>query len=160
MVNFVFTDTIPSSFAAMNEITFSPAYAIRSGWTVAFRFPSFASGESKTLVYSVDKWVGSSKLADFGVYAMSCNVQVSAPPIEPVVTTPVANVSVVKPKPAVPVLQPAVPQPAPVGSSNSLYSAFLAFPWWIVVLFLCIGVLGVTGYWYMSQGNNKKKSAR
>lgn len=71
LTDFVFSDTIPDSFAAMNDITFSPAYASREGWTVSFSFPSFGSGESKTLTYSVKAWVAPSKVNDFTAVSLS-----------------------------------------------------------------------------------------
>jgi len=86
MQDFVFSDTIPSSFPAINELTFNPMYSSREGWMVTFNFPSFASGESKTLTYSADTWIGSSKVKNFTAYLMSAKKTATAQP-----TTPTAN---------------------------------------------------------------------
>lgn len=81
--NFVFADTIPSEFAAINEITFNPMYNSQVGWTVTFEFPTFLAGESKTLTYSVDGWVGSSRAKNFTLYSMSAKKKEAAAPTEP-----------------------------------------------------------------------------
>ena len=79
MSEFSFSDTISDSFAAMNEITFTPAYSLREGWKAIFSFPSFAPGESKTITYSVARWARTSSLANFTIYSMSAKAPVAAP---------------------------------------------------------------------------------
>jgi len=44
MQDFVFSDTIPDSFPAINEMSFNPMYSSKSGWQVSFSFPTFATG--------------------------------------------------------------------------------------------------------------------
>jgi hypothetical protein len=83
LANFAFADTVPDNFpTGMNEITFVPAYASKAGWTATFAFPSFASGESKTLTYSVAKWVPTSRIKNFTNIAMSADAKVAAAPPE------------------------------------------------------------------------------
>jgi len=83
MQNFTFFDTIPSSFPAINDITFNPLYTSREGWQVSFNFPTFSGGESKTLTYSVNGWVGSSKAKNFTVYDMTANKKQAVAPVQP-----------------------------------------------------------------------------
>ncbi|MEM4347954.1 MAG: hypothetical protein QXN37_00050 [Candidatus Anstonellaceae archaeon] len=63
--DFVFADTIPANFAAINEISFTPQYSSREGWKVIFSFPSFSPGESKAIAYKVNGWVPPSRLQNF-----------------------------------------------------------------------------------------------
>jgi hypothetical protein len=81
--DFVFTDTIPSEFAGINEITFNPQYSSQVGWTVTFGFPTFLGGESKTITYSVDGWVGASRAKNFTLYSMSAKKKEAAAPTTP-----------------------------------------------------------------------------
>jgi len=162
MTDFVFTDTIPSSFAGINEITFSPAYSAREGWSVSFNFPSFAPGESKTLVYSVGKWVGASRLAGFNTYAMAGKAQAALPPA--IVETPITpakqgepNLSVSAPSKTIVLNEEAAQQPLLV---NTFYSDALASLWWIVLVMLAmVGVayLYVAGEERKKLQNGKKK---
>lgn len=164
MNDFAFTDTIPSGFAAMDEITFSPAYTARDGWAVTFAFPSFASGESKTLVYSVNKWVGPSKLAAFSVYSMSGRAEAvpeaAKPPAKPAEQGTAQNATVANPDQ---VVIPEVQSPQAASEQKgvllpgSFYSDLIASLWWIpfAVLILLGGA-----YWYMARENEKKRSAK
>ena len=113
MANYVFTDTIPSSFASMSEISFSTEYTSASGASVTYNFPSFAGGESKTLSYSVARWASPRRASDFVTYKMSASkpASTSAPqpaqqPIVPAVTNPVVTQpvkkTVVAPVPVIP----------------------------------------------------------
>ena len=101
MANYVFTDTVPSSFASMNEISFSPQYSSASGPSVTYVFPTFAGGESKTLTYTVARWASPRRADDFVTYKMT-----ASKPAAPV-TPPAATV----PTPVVPVANPATPAP-------------------------------------------------
>ena len=76
--NYAFTDTIPSNFTAQN-ITFSPSYASMSGSAVSFVFPSFAPGEARTITYSVNAWVPTSRLDGFTSYTMSADKEAVQP---------------------------------------------------------------------------------
>ncbi|MFA6329492.1 MAG: ice-binding family protein [Candidatus Micrarchaeia archaeon] len=148
---FAFTDTIPASFASMNEITFSPAYTSSNGRNVTFAFPSFASGASKTLVYSVGRYVDPSALAAFSVYTMANKAAVAAPTATVAVsTTPVQVPTAVAPV-ASPVPTVQQQQPTPVktvsGLSNDVILGILA----VVV------VLGAGYYLYATRGNKKKR---
>ena len=67
-----FTDTILSNFSAL-DISFSPSYTAKSGWTVQFVFPSFTSGETRVITYTVDGWVPISRLDGFSAYEMSAD---------------------------------------------------------------------------------------
>ncbi len=67
MYDFVFQDTIPSDFAQIYEVSFSPPYNSVKGATVFFVFPVFASGESRSLTYSVSRQVAQSKVQSFAI---------------------------------------------------------------------------------------------
>jgi len=67
MYDFVFQDAIPQDFAQVYEITFSPPYNSVKGNTVFFVFPVFASGESRSLTYSISRQVPQSKVQSFTV---------------------------------------------------------------------------------------------
>ena len=87
MSDFVFNDTLPSDFPALNAVAFNPQYASRAGWTVSFSFPSFAAGESKILTYSANQWVRPSLAKNFTAYAMSAKVQQEVQPATPAAPT-------------------------------------------------------------------------
>jgi len=78
MTDFVFADTIPADFPALNVVTFTPQYTSREGWTVNFNFPTFAAGESKTLSYSANQWIKTSLAKNFTVYTMTAKKQQAA----------------------------------------------------------------------------------
>jgi len=113
--DFVFADTIPSSFPAINELSFNPAYTSQSGWEVSFGFPTFAGGESKTLTYTANTWVGSSKVKNFTVYTMSAKQQAAPQPSANATTPATEEPSVWIPHklPPMPVEQPAAQPTAP-----------------------------------------------
>jgi len=135
MQNFTFADTIPDSFPAINEMSFNPMYSSKAGWQVTFSFPTFATGESKTLSYTASTWVGSSKVRNFTTYSMSAKKQQAATtpaapttPTQP--TTEEASAWVPRKLPALPseapsatAQQPAVSQPA---KTDTLLGAVLA----------------------------------
>ena len=81
--DFVFTDTVPTTFANMSEISFSAQYSSQNGQAVTFGFPSFAPGESKTLSYSVQRWAKTSSVSDFTAYSMSAKAPAPAAPSAP-----------------------------------------------------------------------------
>ncbi|MCX6771838.1 MAG: hypothetical protein NTX79_07320 [Candidatus Micrarchaeota archaeon] len=150
--NFTFSDTIPSEFAAINEITFNPMYSSREGWTVSFNFPTFAGGESKTLTYSVNGWVGSSRVKNFTIYEMSANKkQPAAAPTTP--TTPAAqqNTTWIPTKlpaaPSQPVVQPAAPTPKPADNTGALL---------LTALVVVVVVAGIAGLAMYMKGRKKK----
>ena len=87
MSDFVFTDTVPSDFPALNTVAFNPQYATKVGWTVGFSFPTFAPGESKILTYSANQWVRPSLAKNFTAYAMSAKVQQAVQPTTPAAPT-------------------------------------------------------------------------
>ena len=124
MTEFVFTDTIPSSFQALNVVTFNPMYATRDGWTVSFGFPSFAAGESKTLTYSANQWIKTSLSKNFTAYAMTAKKQQAAQPVANA-TAPAAvepNVEAPRKLPASPSAQPAAqaaPSAAPAKQTDN-----------------------------------------
>ncbi|MFA6328734.1 MAG: hypothetical protein WCY41_04780, partial [Candidatus Micrarchaeia archaeon] len=91
MTDFVFADTILSDFPALNTIVFNPAYASQSGWEVTFSFPTFASGESKTLTYSANQWIKTSLAKNFTAYTMTAKKQVAATQPSTNVTQPQAG---------------------------------------------------------------------
>ncbi|MFA6907616.1 MAG: hypothetical protein WC263_02210, partial [Candidatus Micrarchaeia archaeon] len=113
MANFVFADTIPSDFPALNEVTFNPQYATREGWTVSFAFPTFEAGESKTLTYSAKQWIRTSLARNFTSFAMSVKRQESAPAGEPAITQPPVPEDVSPSVPAQPSSPPAKQPDAP-----------------------------------------------
>ena len=77
--DFVFSDTVPITFANVSDITFSPQYTAQNGQTVSFTFPAFAPGESKTLSYSVPRWAKTSSVGDFTTYLISAKSSAAAP---------------------------------------------------------------------------------
>ncbi|MEM2137502.1 MAG: hypothetical protein QW568_00250 [Candidatus Anstonellaceae archaeon] len=91
--DFVFSDTFPSNFpSGMNEITFSPAYSSLEGYKATFSFPSFAPGESKTVTYSVNKWVPPSRLNNFTLAAFFAAKKAAAAPTTQPPTAPAPTV--------------------------------------------------------------------
>ncbi len=99
MADFVFSDTIPDSFASMNEINFTPAYTSREGWKVAFTFPTFVGGESKSITYSVGKRVPPSRVNNFTTVEMSAEKKLPAPKVNAPTTTPKEEPEVAPPAP-------------------------------------------------------------
>jgi len=146
--DFYFADTIPDSFPAINEITFNPAYSSREGWKVTFLFPTFAGGESKTLTYSVNGWVGSSKMKNFTVYEMGAKKKAAVQPTTP--TTPTGPTTEETPAwvphtlPAIP-SEPAPSQPAqqPAPKDNGFTSLVLTG---LVVIVVLGGIAGLALY--------------
>ena len=117
--DFLFEDTLPSSLPAINEMTFNPAFSSRSGWKLRFSFPSFASGESKTLAYSYAGWIPPSRASNFTIYSMSAKKQAAPAPQQnvtppaPVKPAPVPTVPATKPVEQPPAQAPAPPPAAP-----------------------------------------------
>ena len=152
LVNFTFADTIPVSFPAINEITFNPAYTSREGWTVSFNFPTFAGGESKTLTYSVNGWVGSSRAKNFTVYTMTANKKAAVAPTTPTQPTtpstteepswiPTKLPDIFGPQPAAPAANGTAAPAQP--SSNPLVSLVLTG---LVVIVVLGGIGGLALY--------------
>lgn len=101
MYDFVFQDIIPSDFAQIYEITFSPPYNSVKGSTVFFIFPVFAPGESRSLTYSVQRQIPQSRMQSFSVpivlSANRGNPFLNLPPINqtlPPQTTPACVISI------------------------------------------------------------------
>jgi hypothetical protein len=140
LYDFLMSDTVPSNFAAITEINFTPAYSTREGWAVGFSFPSFAGGESKTVAYAVDSWVAPSRVKNFTSLALSARKDVAAP--APVVTPKPAQNATKPPEPAKPkppaAVQPA-PEPVAVGPEPEVSEASKTD----FVLYTCGGVLVV-----------------
>ena len=128
MTDFVFADTIPADFPALNDVAFTPQYTSRAGWTVSFEFPTFAVGESKTLSYSANQWIKTSLAKNFTVYTMTAKKQqvatqppkvpAPAPVQQPVVAQPVKKATV-----AVPVVPVNPSATAPKANENLLAGA-------------------------------------
>lgn len=90
---FVFSDTFPGNFpSGMNEITFSPAYSSLEGYKATFSFPTFAPGESKTITYTVGKWVSPLRLNNFTLAAFSAAKKAATPPAIQPPETPAASI--------------------------------------------------------------------
>ena len=149
MSDFVFTDTIPADFPALNDVAFNPQYASRAGWAVTFNFPTFAAGESKTLSYSANQWIKTSLAKNFTAYTMAAKKQQAA---QPAVNTTAPAVPEAPPVrrpnklPSPPSAQPAaqaaptpVPQPQSGSASALLLTAF-------VVIVVLAGIVGVAIY--------------
>jgi len=124
LTDFLFADTIPDSFAAITDITFAPQFTSREGWTVSFSFPSFAPGESKTITYSVSKWVPPSRLGDFVSVSLSAKKEeiTEAPttPITPAEEGKAPAEEGVEPVPSTAPASAPAPAAAPAGSVNVL----------------------------------------
>jgi hypothetical protein len=120
MTDFVFTDTIPSAFPALNEVAFAPPYTSREGWTVTFSFPTFAAGESKTLSYSANRWIKTSLAKNFTAYAMAAKKQEAAAPAAPPPAAPEEpSVWIPRKLPSTQSAQPAAqPAAAPAPADN------------------------------------------
>ena len=154
MTDFVFADTIPADFPALNEVTFNPQYSSRDGWTVRFNFPTFAAGESKTLTYSANQWIRTSIAKNFTVYTMTAWKQQATVPANNTTAPNVEAPSVWIPH-KLPVLQPEQPSaqitPAPADKIDA------GFPWWLVlVMIVAIGAVG--GVVFLLANNKKVKS--
>ena len=118
--DFTFSDTIPSIFAPVGNLTFVPAYDSIIGQSVNFSFPSFSSGESKTFTYSYGAWIPPSRAKNFTDYGMSVKkqaplsstipLQPDAPPESPVKATVAVPSAKPQSNPASPLTEPAVPK--------------------------------------------------
>jgi len=151
MTGFVFNDTIPADFPALNLVTFNPQYTSRDGWTVSFLFPTFAAGESKVLTYSANQWIRTSLANNFTAYTMTATKQQATQPAANATTpTPEApSVWIPTKLPVLPSEQPAAqptPQTAPAQGG---------FPCWVIPIILIM--LGA-GYWFIALRKKKKKT--
>jgi len=142
--NFVYSDTLPNNFASVDELAFSVPYASRDGQNVKFMFSAFAPGESKTLTYTAQRWVPTSRIRSFGPPVLNAN---KCAPVLPVLNvTPNVTAPPVTPAPIVQAprldIKPATPQPSNPVLAASLFGmdfAKLGWEyWWAVCL---IGVL-------------------
>jgi len=146
--DFYFADTIPDSFPAINEITFNPVYSSREGWTVTFNFPTFAGGESKTITYSVNGWVGSSKMKNFTVYEMGAKKKQAVAPTTPTPPTglPTEETSVWVPRPLPPAAPTQIAPPAPLPESPPQTDFTSLLLTGLVVIVVLGGIGGVAVY--------------
>jgi len=141
MANFVFADTIPSSFAAPSLVTFVPQYASLDGWTANFSFSSFAFGESKALAYSVSQNVNTSVVKGFS----NCRLAAEPQPAQQPVLETRSIISVTPTPKASPVLATSTPAPThaaqavPPTGDGWLFIAALA-------ILLVAGVVGLLIY--------------
>jgi len=146
MEDFVFSDTIPSAFASVDELSFSTQYVARNGQTVKFLFPSFQSDESKTITYSASRWIPTSRANNFSTPSISAKM---CPPVLPAQNTTNVTKNETKPpvivknttKPAAPAqVQPSV---APPNDGNvPLAASLFGFEFGEVAPYLCIiGIL-------------------
>jgi len=153
--DFVFTDTIPENFAAMENITFSPAYASKEGYKVSFSFPSFAPGESKVLTYSVPAWVPVSRVSGFmASYTMSAKPIIAATPP----ATPPAEKPDEVTAPVQPVQQPSGQQQpqapaavAPPAKDNGILGSILT----IAAILAAVAVVGGAVFFLVMKGKKK-----
>jgi len=106
---FAFIEQIPSQFAAMDEISFFPQYAWSNGSSVGYSFPVFSADESKTIVYSVGRWVGPSRLQNMTTYSLSAKKEETAQPQSLSLPMQQGNESATQSKPSA----DALPLPAP-----------------------------------------------
>jgi hypothetical protein len=152
MSDFAFTDTIPTGFAAIADITFNPAYARTVGRNATFEFSSFSSGETKTLVYSVNKRVSPSVLDAFSTYSMAGNVQAAVSTPSPVISpTPVTQTPTAKPT-----VSPTA-SPTPVIAQGLAVAGTAGGVTDVILFVLAIALLGA-GYWYLIRKKSKKHS--
>jgi len=141
MVNLLFTDTLPTSFAAPSLVTFVPQYASIDAWTANFSIPSFVFGESKTLAYSVSQNVNTSVVTGFSNYRLTAEpLPVQQPALE---TRSIVSVT---PTPkASPVLATSTPTPAPAAPAVQPTGDGLLFIAALAIL-LVAGVVGLLIY--------------
>ena len=161
LADFNFTDTIPSNFAAMTDINFTPAYSSREGWMATFNFPFFAPGESEALAYSVAGWVPPSRVYNFTTVALSARKQVAAPPQQPV--QPVQPSQPVQPNQTQPVqpVQPAQPS-QPVQPKNQTQPAQPSPPvqqpvWLLAAVGILVAIAVVAAAVYLLAVKGRKK---
>lgn len=153
MTDFVFADTIPAEFPALNDVTFNPQYASRDGWKVTFNFPTFAAGESKTLIYSANQWIKTSLAKNFTVYTMTAKKQIAAPttpapaaPEEPSVWIP----RTLPTQPERPATSASIgPQPLPP-ETPSIFG--------FVFMFGAVAVVAGAVFFFVMKGRKKKES--
>ena len=79
MEYFVFVDAIPQNFPEISNLTFVPGYDSLNGSNVTYSFPSFASGESKTISYSAQTWIPTSRAKNFTEYSMAAKKRETSP---------------------------------------------------------------------------------
>ena len=147
MTEFVFADTIPSDFPAFNEVTFNPQYASRDGWMVAFNFPTFAAGESKTLTYSANQWINALLAKNFTVYTMSAKKQAATQPATNTTATPIVeapSVWIPGKLPVTPSVQ-SVAQPTPTPPIQPDNTTAMILPA-LVVIVVGVGIVGLALY--------------
>ena len=169
LTNFVFADTIPADFPALDQVTFNPQYTSREGWTVSFMFPTFAAGESKTLTYSANQWIRTSLAKNFTAYTMTATKQQATSTIYAAngTATPIEEQTawIPTPLPVLPLEQPAAqPTQAQTGAvlASAMYADILGFPWWVVIVILVVLGASAAGiYWKVaSDRRNKRKNKR
>jgi len=155
MTDFVFADTIPSDFPALNEVAFNPQYSSRNGWAVSFNFPTFAAGESKTLTYSANKWIRTSIAKNFTAYTMAAEKKQAVVPAAPTVPTIPEEPSVWVPRklPSLPNEQPAAaPSATPTAPSEGNQGIFR-----LVIVLGAIAIVAGTVLFFVLKGRKKKE---
>ncbi|MFA6907493.1 MAG: hypothetical protein WC263_01565 [Candidatus Micrarchaeia archaeon] len=158
MSDFAFVDTIPSGFPALNTVAFNPQYASREGWSVAFRFPLFEAGESKTLTYSASQWVKTSLAKNFTAYSMSARKQ-QAPAAQPAAnaTAPVAEEATAWIPRKLPALPSEAPAPAPAAPAQAKAAQQGdASPLLFTALVALVVLAGLAGVLFYMKGKKKK----
>ncbi|MCX6770173.1 MAG: hypothetical protein NT051_05895 [Candidatus Micrarchaeota archaeon] len=159
--DFMFSDTVPENFAAMANITFSPAYTLKNGYNVQFSFPLFTPGESKVLTYSVSSWIPTSRVNGFTVYSMSAKPIAAAaapkPPETPAVTPqqPASQPAVQQPQAPVTTAPAATTAPpaatAPTAKDEGILPAILSF----VAIAAAVAIVGGAVYFLTIKGKKK-----
>ena len=152
--DYVFADTIPTSFSPMSEIEFSPVYSLSEGREVQFSFPIFSSGESKTITYSVSSWVPPSRVEDFTTYSMTAKKEQAAVPEIPEEETEEQEEELPEEEPEVqpeitPKEEPAIAEPEQEESTGLLSGISLA-----VILLAILIVIGAV-YFLLAKGRKK-----
>jgi hypothetical protein len=156
------SDWIPPTFASVDETAFDPAYTMRDGATVSFSFPTFSGGESRTLTYTVHRYMQSSKFAAFGLPSATARLAPVAPTPQPI--TPPAEEPEVQPPSAEPeqpgaeeptAAPPAAPTPQPEVQKQWGIGELVAGS--ASIFGIVIVILVVAGIWYFYSKKGKKK---
>ncbi len=115
--DFIYSDTLPSNFADVGELSFSTPYTLRYGQNIVFMFTTFAAGESKTLTYTAPRWVPPSRIQSFGpptLNAKRCaavqavnGTNETKPPLTPVPVSQAPGLDIKPPTSAQPAASPA-----------------------------------------------------
>jgi uncharacterized repeat protein (TIGR01451 family) len=147
LTDYEFNDTMPAGFPAPSAVAFSPTPSVTFGRTVSFGFPSFLSGESKVLTYTVSSRLSTSIVSNFTNFTMAAKKTVAAAPVAP--TEPEAQTGTTAPvvvPPKKPV-QPPATVVTPIAEQPPQDNGFLSMLATILIVGVAIAIVGGVGYY-------------